>query len=308
MNKAFVLGVGLGTRLRPLTEQLPKPLVPFFHQPLICRAFDHVIAAGAEQIAVNTFHLPETYELAFPSSTYSGVLLHFRQEVPTRLETAGGIANVRDLLEGPEPFLVYNGDILTDLPLQPLIDAHRAAGNLVTLVLRSHGPHLRVHLDRSTGRVRDIHNLLGTGLVDEFQFTGIYLCDPSFLDWLTPGKVESVIQPFLEIIRRGAGLGGVVIDEGHWWDLGDRDSYLDAHLAAAREGFGPCLHAAAEVAPEAVLRGINVIGPGALVEAGAELEDCILWPGARATATARLRRCIIRSACVADGAAEETDF
>ncbi|HYF36671.1 MAG TPA: sugar phosphate nucleotidyltransferase, partial [Prosthecobacter sp.] len=112
MRKAFVLGAGLGERLRPLTDQLPKPLIPVFHRPLITYAFDHLIAAGVEELVVNTHHLPEAYAHEFPNRRYRGLPIHFRHEAPVRLETAGGIANVQDLL-GDEPFIVYNGDILT---------------------------------------------------------------------------------------------------------------------------------------------------------------------------------------------------
>src|SRR5260221_425111 len=122
MNKAFVLGAGLGTRLRPLTDQLPKPLIPVFHKPLICYAFDHLLASGVREFIVNTHHLPEKYADAFPDSIYKGTPVTFRHE-PVLLETAGGIANIADLVRD-ESFLVYNGDILTDLPLAPLINEH----------------------------------------------------------------------------------------------------------------------------------------------------------------------------------------
>lgn len=309
MNKAFVLGAGLGERLRPLTAQLPKPLIPFYHRPLICAAFDHVIAAGARQIVVNTHHLPQAYAEAFPESAHAGAPLHFRHESPDRLETAGGIANVRDLLDGPEPFLVYNGDILTDLPLAPLIARHHAAGNLVTLALRSSGPALHIALDPASGRLLDIRNLLGTGRSGTHLFTGIYLVSPRFFDWLTPGKKESVIPVFLRLIEAGEKIGGLVLDEGHWQDLGNRDSYLDAHLAQAGTPLGKtAIHPQAQVHPGAILTGHNVIGPHAIVEAGARLHDSLLWPHARAAANARLHRAIVRSGVTASDAHSDEDL
>ena len=308
MHKAFVLGAGLGERLRPLTDQLPKPLIPVFHQPLITYAFDHLLAAGVREFVVNTHHLPEAYTRAFPDNSYRGAPIAFRHEAPVRLETAGGIANVRDLL-GDEPFIVYNGDILTNLPLEPLIRTHEAEGNLVTLALRSNGPALHIGYDDTTGRVTDIRNKLGSGNEGTHLFTGIYICSPEFLDWLTPGKVESVIPIFLRMIEQGAGLGGVVLDEGHWWDLGSRAAYLEAHQAMHQQGeTAPAISAKALVEFGAVLRGLNVIGDAAVVESGAELEDCILWPGARITAGARLKRCIVRADITASGSHESADL
>lgn len=309
MNKAFVLGAGLGERLRPLTSQLPKPLIPFYHRPLICAAFDHVIASGARDIVINTHHLPHAYSEAFPSSRHSDVPLHFRNESPDRLETAGGIANVRDLLDGPDPFLVYNGDILTDIPLDSLINHHLATGNLVTLALRSTGPAPHIAIDPKTGLLLDIRNLLGTGHHGTHLFTGIYMVSPAFFDWLTPGKKESVIPIFLKLIETGHRIGGLVLDEGHWWDLGNRTSYLDAHLAQANSPLGQtAIHPLAQVHPTATLIGHNIIGPHAIVEAGAILENSLLWPHAYIKAGARLNRTIVRSHITASGPHENADL
>jgi mannose-1-phosphate guanylyltransferase len=304
MNKAFVLGAGLGTRLRPLTDQLPKPLIPFFHRPLITRAFDHLRGAGIQEFIVNTHHLPERYAEAFPQAEYRGAPITFRHE-PVLLETAGGIANIADLV-GDAPFIVYNGDILTDLPLAPLLEAHARSQNLVTLVLRSHGASRHIAFDAASGRVTDIRGKLGTGNSGTHQFTGIYAVSPQFLRHLTPGKIESVILPWLEVMRQSGRIGGVVVDEGQWWDLGDRGSYLDAHKAFAGRG-EDAVSAEAKVDPGAKLQGLNVISAGARVDAGAILQDCILWEGARVAEGARLKRCIVRRGMIAEGEMDERD-
>ncbi len=289
-----------------MTEQLPKPLVPVFHRPLITFAFDHLLGAGVSRLVVNTHHIPEAYGQAFPDQLYHGVPIQFRNESPVRLETAGGISNVRDLL-GNAPFFVYNGDILTDLPLEPLLRAHQEGGNLVTLALRSHGPALHIAMDPATGRLTDIRNKLGTGDEGKYLFTGIYLCDPAIHDWITPGKVESVIPIFLNMMRQGAKIGGVVIDDGYWWDLGSRTSYLSAH-AELNGKLGPAIDPAAQIDPGAVLRGMNVVGAGAVIEADAQLEDSIVWPGGRVTAGSILKRCIVRGGITAGGTREDADF
>ncbi len=309
VQKAFVLGAGLGERLRPLTAQLPKPLIPVFHRPLITYAFDHLLGAGVKEFVVNTHHIPAAYADAFPEGTHAGAPIAFRNESPVRLETAGGIANVRDLLN-EEPFIVYNGDILTDLPLQPLLKEHQDKRNLVTLVLRSTGPALHIAMDETTGRVTDIRNMLGTGEEGRYLFTGIYACQPEIHAWLTPGKVESVIPIFLRMIQEGAKLGAVVIDDGQWWDLGSRAAYLEVHQVLHRLGTAPApaIHPEAWISPAAALHGLNIIGDGAVVEAGAVLEDCIVWPGAVVAAGTDLRRCIIRSGIRAEGCHADADL
>src|SRR4030095_1583561 len=96
VRTAFILGAGLGTRLRPLTNRCPKPLIPVANKPLITWAFDHLLDGGIERFVVNTPHCAERYEAAFPDQAYQNVPILFRHE-PEILETAGGIKNVEDL-------------------------------------------------------------------------------------------------------------------------------------------------------------------------------------------------------------------
>ena len=229
MKKAFVLGAGLGTRLRPLTDQWPKPLIPVHHRPLMVRAFEHLRSAGVEGFVVNTHHLPETYATAFPDGTWEGCGVQFRHE-PILLETGGGLANVADLLQNG-PFFVYNGDVLTDLPLQPAWDAHQAQGNLVTLILRTQAPVRNVAFVAAEGRVLDLRNARGLDHPDQRGFTGLYVVSPAFFRYLVPGKIESVVGGLLRAMEAGERIGGMLADEGQWLDLGDRASYLAAHAA-----------------------------------------------------------------------------
>lgn len=306
MNKAFVLGAGLGTRLRPLTDMLPKPLIPVLRRPLIAHAFDHLLSCGVNEFIVNTHHLPEKYREAFPDSLYKGAPITFRHE-PVLLETAGGIANIADLV-GDEPFLVYNGDILTDLPLLPLIQEHDRTGNLITLALRSNGPARHIAFDAASGRVTDIRNRLATGNAGTHQFTGIYAVSPGFLKHLTPGKIESVIPVFLKLIASGERIGGIVLDQGHWRDLGDRENYLEAHreLLASCDRFTP-LPPSVQIHPTARLVGATVVGECAKIGANAVLEDCVLWTGACVAEGANLKSCVVRSGMTAQGTLSNAD-
>jgi mannose-1-phosphate guanylyltransferase len=310
VKKAFVLGAGLGTRLKSLTEFLPKPLIPVYQRPLISFAFDHLQRAGVGEFVVNTHHCAEAYAEHFPDSEYNGAPIRFRNE-PVLLETGGGIDNVADLLAG-DTFVVYNGDILTDLPLEDAFAAHRESGNVVTLVLRTDGPAQHIALDRDSGKVTDIRNMLGTGGEGDFQFTGIYICEPEFLDCLWHGEKHSVIHIFLELIRDGGKLGGVVVDGGNWWDLGCRETYLEAHLAIAGTGFPiydrraePCwkvaVHGTAEIAASASIDGTSCVGAGAKVGDGAQLRGTLVWPGGEVAAGAELDHCIVRTGQVAGG-------
>jgi aminoglycoside/choline kinase family phosphotransferase/choline kinase len=224
IRTAFILGAGMGTRLRPLTNDCPKPLLPVGGRPLITFAMDHCLTAGIERFIVNTHHCPAAYDRAFPERSWRGWPIRFRHE-PLLLDTAGGLKNIEDLLDEEESILVYNGDIISDLPLGMLLEAYAEGKQEVTLALRSQGPVTNVSVD-AEGNVCDLRGLLGNPGVRRCLFTGISVVEKRFLRRLTPGKAESVVPVFAEMIRETPGsVAGVVIDEGSWRDIGDPEGY-----------------------------------------------------------------------------------
>jgi len=311
MMKAFVLGAGLGTRLRPLTERRPKPLVPIYGKPLITFGFDHLIASGITSFVVNTHHCPEAYARLLDGGRYRGLPIDYRHE-PVLLETGGGIKNVESLV-GDEPFVAYNGDILADFPLRPSIERHLRSGNLATMLLRSSGGPL--HIQSREGLVTDIRGRLGHITDPSFLFTGITILSPEIFRHIPGGEVVSIIPIYLDLIRTGAKIGGDVVDEGLWLDLGTREAYLDAH-ALLRPGGYQLSHAGpawpepvqSPTGPEVRLEGACAIGAGARVGAGSVLRNCVLWENAVVEAASQLTRCIVRDGATASGSASDKDF
>lgn len=227
----FVLGAGLGTRLGPLTASLPKPLLPIFGKPLVTFAFDHLIAAGVDNFVVNTHHCPEQWPAHFPDAAYRGCPITFVHE-PELLETGGGIRNARAYLEG-KTFFVHNGDVLADLDLHKLLDAHRSGQHEVTLALRSSGGPLRARFDEETGLMSDLRDVLGSTNGCPCVFTGIALLSPAIFDFLPEEGAYSVIPVFLEMMRRGVRVGGVLLDAGLWRDIGTAEAYRSIHTEIA---------------------------------------------------------------------------
>ncbi len=310
--KAFLLGAGLGTRLRPLTSRLPKPLVPFFDRPLIRHAFDACREVGCDDFAINTHHLPAMWRDEIfgiggknwaPSGERGGngeeVILGSVDDLPLRLfhepellETGGGLRNVRHWM-GNEDVLVHNGDIFSSIDLKQLIAAHRASGNVATLALRSEGTAKHLAWEAGSQRVLDIRNMLGRA-PGTHVFTGIYCIHASLLDFLPEEPVVSVISAFLRLAEQGK-LGGVLLDEGLWFDLGERESYLDAHQIPGMPK--PCGGRIAEGADVTS----SIIGRNAEIGRGARLRNCVVWPGGKVADGAELERCIVYSTDVASG-------
>lgn len=304
---AFVLGAGLGTRLKALTSRRPKPLIPVANRPLITYAFDHLLGVGVDRLVINTHWRAEAYAHTFPQPSYRGASLAFRDEQPEVLETAGGIWNVRDLL-GDGAFIVYNGDILSDLPLEAALRAHRDAGNEVTMVLRSQGGPLQVAFDAASGRVTDIGNRVDANAGPRFLFSGIYVVNGEFIARIPAATKVSVVPIFCEMIRAGAKLGGVVIDEGHWWDLGSREHYLAVHHDLAQQQVAPWIDPSAQIASDAQITGASAVGTGARIGAGAVLKDCLVWDGAEVAPDAQLEGCIVTTGARAEGMHRDLDF
>jgi mannose-1-phosphate guanylyltransferase len=297
VNQAFILGAGLGTRLRPLTDHLPKPLVPLFHEPLAWWTMAACMQAGIRRFAINTHHLPHAW-----NGFAEGCDITLFHE-PLLLETGGGLKNIEPWI-GNEALLVHNGDIFATLPLKKLIAAHEASGLPVTLALRSHGNESdkRIALDESFSRVTDIRHSLGIAK-GTHVFSGIYCVNPSFTEMIAPGVVVPVIPAFLDLVKRGQ-LGAIVLDEGEWLDLGDRKSYLKAHQTLK---LGPAIHPEAIIENGAVIEN-SVIGPDALIRSGAVVRNSVIWPGGRVSSNAILDGCIVCSGREVEGVHRDEDL
>ena len=221
---AFILGAGLGTRLRPLTEKCPKPLLEIGGRPIITYAMDHLLSAGVERFIVNTHHCPDVYLQKFPDMQWRGTPIVFRHE-PVLLDTAGGLKNIEDLLSDDKTILCYNGDIIADFSLQGLLELHEQKQPEVTMVLRSRGPLLNVSVN-ARGEVCDLRNALNHPGTQSCLFTGIYALETSLLRHIEAGRIESIINPFLQRIASKPGsILGIINDEGNWQDIGSLEIY-----------------------------------------------------------------------------------
>lgn len=314
---AFVLCAGWGERLRPLTNQIPKPLVPICGVPLCEFALARIAAAGVERIVINTHRLQDQFVRLFPEypapSRYAGVPVFFRHE-PVLLETAGGLKNVEDLLL-PGPVLVHNGDILAGLDLAALFAAHARSGALCTLALRSSGGPLQVGFDASAGRVTDIRGELGSP-APRFLYTGVCIVAPEFLARIPSGRPVSFVPVWLEVLRAGGKIAGVVLDGGAWRDIGTVPEYLRIHAdlaagsvdinppATAPQGWPVWRMPGAVMDSSATVDGWVWCGEGCRIGARARLTDSVLWAGSRVEPGAVVENSVVREGMIASGAVQ----
>lgn len=231
---AFVLGAGLGTRLRPLTDHLPKPLLPVGGRPMIAAIFDRLVDAGVSRILVNTHWCADAYTRAFPGLRHRGATLEFIHE-PVLLETGGGLKNIEPLLRDETSLYVYNGDIFAEPDLRRLALAHAASPNTeATLLLRTAGEPRNVRID-ADHRIIDLRGRLDRTDGEARLFSGIWIASRPFLRRLEPGRVESVVEGWLRAMADHPGaIRGLTDDTGRWHDLGTVAEYQAVCALAER--------------------------------------------------------------------------
>ena len=205
---------------------------PIFQKPLITFALDHLIATGIRRFVVNTHRLPHLFEHQFSEKNYRGRPLDLVNE-PELLETGGGIKNAEPLLREGD-FLTYSGDILTDIPLSSLIAEHFRAGNDATLALRETG--FKPSIAFLEGRIVDIGERFG--IAGDYDFANIAVWGRKIFQRIPQRKI-SFIPVLLDWIREGGKIGGVVLNEGKWLNIGSSAQYVEAHRMISSEKWSP---------------------------------------------------------------------
>lgn len=299
--KGMILAAGFGTRFRPATYEIPKPLIPLCNRPLIGWALEAMLAAGVSAVVVNLHHLGDPLE-AYLRERYGSRCDFFFSREDEILGTGGGIRRARAQLEGSEPFLLANGDTVQLPPFRALFDACRDAGALAALLLR-HPPandrFTKVFFDgkRVTG--------FGSGTGEALMFAGAHAISPAIFDRLPnrefSGITEDVYAP--AAARGTPPLAGVLYD-GPWFDIGTAARYMEATAAVLRmmvDGELPRPPGSA-VAGSSLISGetiaaegldSSVVGEGAVVERGARVVRSVLWEGAVAGRDAEVRNAIV---------------
>lgn len=287
MPTAMILAAGLGTRLRPLTDELPKPLVPVGDRSMLAHIAAELARAGIGRVALNVFHRPSAFTRAVLEALPVEVAV-LREDV--LLGTAGGLANAGKVL-GSGDVVVWNGDILASVDVCALLAAHGSTNARATLVVQP-----RPRGQGTIGRAQDgsIVRLRGETFGDEVlggDFLGIQVVGPTLRARL-PGQGCLVGDGYLPELRRGGRLGTCEA-HGGWTDVGSLAGYLEANLRwLASAGLERWTGTDAHVAP-GIESHRSIVGAGAIVDGEGILEECVVWPGAYARAP--LRRAIVMS-------------
>ncbi len=320
---AMVFAAGLGTRLKPLTDLLPKPLAPVGPWPLVRYAVETAKAAGIREIAMNVFHLPDALPEAIGDGSEWGVKITWSREGPSILGTGGGLRQMREFLTAEGDFAVLNGDTLIDFDLSEAIAKHRSSGAIATMVLKK-DPRVEkfgaIGFD-GTGRVWDFVGRTpvpqGAKLAKAL-FTGVHVFSPRVFDHIAPsGEVNLGTETYPAMIKAGEVVQSV-LQEGYWSDLGTAERLLEANLdlvsgVATFSRFDPLrgytqraagvwVGPGATIGPGVSLRAPALVGANAMIDAGATLgPGAIVGKNATVASGATLERCLVLDGVTAEG-------
>lgn len=233
--KAMILAAGLGTRLRPITNTIPKPLLPVGGTPLIVWNLRLLRHHGIRDIIINLHHLGDLIEKALGDGSTMGMRISYSHE-PTILGTGGGLKQAESFFEG-EPFLVVNGDTLCELDVGALCRFHRQENPLATMVVRD-DPEVdrwgRLELNAQQRIVRINGRGCGDdGPVIKRMFAGVHIVHPRLLRTLPAGRESSIIDAYVREIEQGERVFGYAL-HGYWSDVGTPERYAEAEADVKR--------------------------------------------------------------------------
>ncbi len=323
MNGVIMAG-GFGTRLRPLTINLPKPMTPVMNRPMMAHIVDMLAREGIRDLVALLYFQPETIKDYFKDGRDFGVRMTYIGAADD-LGTAGSVKNAERLLAAGGTFLIISGDVLTDFDLGRAIAYHREKGAVATIVLtRVDNPlPFGVVIVGDDGRIQRFLEKPSWGEVfSDTINTGIYILEPEVLADIPAGEAHDFSKDlFPKLLAQGKALYGYIAD-GYWKDIGTIAEYRLAHrdildgkvqLPIPGERFGPgriwlepgaridytatldggvIIGRGVVVGPRATVRN-SVLGHGCVVEEGAVVSDSVLWERVRVGKAAEVRESIV---------------
>ncbi|MBM4120403.1 MAG: NDP-sugar synthase [Nitrospira sp.] len=231
--RAMILAAGLGVRLRPLTETLPKPLLPVAGRPLIVWNLLLLRRYGLTEAIINLHHLGHLIEQELGNGSSLGMRLTYSRE-PVLLGTGGGLKQAEPFLGG-EPFLVLNSDTLLEIDLSAMMAAHRAGHALATMALRADADADRwgvLEVDGSNRIVRiNGRGRQPEGAVRKRMFAGVHIVHPRLLAAVPAGRQSSIIEAYVGAIQGGETIQAYEFS-GYWSDIGTPERYAQAQRDA----------------------------------------------------------------------------
>ena len=233
---AMILAAGHGTRLRPLTDSIPKALVEVGNVPMLERVARQLIAAGATRLIVNTHYLGDKVRAFIESDPIPGVEWLLSEEKEEVLDTGGGLLGAQSLFAGDRPFFLHNVDILCDTDLQEMYKAACATGAIATLAVMERESSRYLLFDEN-GLLGHGNEMKGTerrvrepvGNAERLGFCGIHVIAPRIFETIIENGVFSIITLYMRLAAEGENIRPWRIDQARWMDIGTPEKLAEAN-------------------------------------------------------------------------------
>lgn len=236
----MILAAGLGTRLRPLTDRVPKALVEVGGVPMLERIARRLVAAGADRLIVNVHHHADQVE-RFLEEADLGAAIEISHEPERPLGTGGGVKSAAGLFRRNAPFYLHNVDIVTDADLEAIYADHRSDERLATLAVGRRETSRCLLFDRDglygwanedTGESEAVRDPVGE--TERWPFAGIHVVEPALLDRLEEDGAFSIVAVYLRLARAGHRIAAWDVGEATWMEVGNPERLERARRAVAR--------------------------------------------------------------------------
>lgn len=235
--KALILAAGLGTRLKPMTDNMPKALVPFANKSIIDYLIEKLYKSGISEIAVNLHHYGNVLKKYLIENNKYNINFYFSDETDLLLDTGGAIKKASEFLNNTEPFIVHNVDVLSDINLNEMYDFHLKTGNLVTLAVRKRNSSRYFLFDSNnllcgwentkTDEKKIVKNYISQYY--PFAFSGIQIVSPEIFEFMPSEDKFSVVDFYLKLASNN-NIGAYLHDKNFWFDLGTIQKIKEAEM------------------------------------------------------------------------------
>jgi NDP-sugar pyrophosphorylase family protein len=223
--KAMILAAGLGTRLRPLTDTLPKALMDINGMAMLEVAIRRLIKAGFNEVIINTHYFADKIEKFLKDKDNFGIRIEISYEEEL-LDTGGGLKKAAWFFDDNKPFALYNADIYCDMDLKTMYEEHIQKDSLVTLAVKERDSSSYLLFDKDLilkgllSSKRKIDFEANAANFTKLAFSGIHIVSPNFFSEMKEEGVFSIIEPYLRLARQGAKIRGFRMDGAFWRDMG----------------------------------------------------------------------------------------
>lgn len=300
--KAVIMAGGKGTRLRPICENMPKPMTRLMGRPLMEHTVELLKRNGFTELCVTLGHMPDKIRRHFGNGSLFGVSMEYRVEEEP-LGTAGGVRACMDFVDG-EDFLVISGDAACDFNLRSFANAHFSSGADLSMALYPHPEPLRygtVVTDKDNRVISFIEKPQWERVVTDLVNTGIYMLSPRVMELVPKNQPFDFARDLFPLLaQRGFLMKGIRTD-GYWCDIGDPKSYLECSMDALNGKLRLNSATGNNSQWDACVCLPSLICSGAVIEPGAVIDRSIIHPGSHIGENAVIKNSVIDGAFIGEG-------